>query len=65
MLLGIGTDRRLEQLKEAIGVAQHHDSITGTAKQAVSDDYSERLHQGVTESFEMINEAYRLVDAFT
>lgn len=65
MLLGIGTDKRLERLKEAIGVAQHHDAITGTAKQPVSDDYSERLHQGTTESFDMFSEAYRLVDSFT
>ncbi|KAM4749190.1 lysosomal alpha-mannosidase [Rhinophrynus dorsalis] len=33
-------------LRRAMGVAQHHDAVTGTAKQPVSDDYSLRLSQG-------------------
>ena len=29
-----------------MGVAQHHDAVSGTEKQAVADDYALRLAQG-------------------
>lgn len=29
---------------DALGILQHHDAITGTAKQAVADDYNKRLY---------------------
>ena len=29
-----------------MGVLQHHDAVTGTAKQAVTFDYAQRLHAG-------------------
>lgn len=32
---------------DRIGVAQHHDGITGTGKQAVADDYSWRVSTGI------------------
>ncbi|XP_064094192.1 lysosomal alpha-mannosidase-like isoform X1 [Macrobrachium nipponense] len=57
-LLEMGQDPRLERLKNAMGVMQHHDAITGTAKQAVTDDYYARLTEGVTESFNLVAEAY-------
>ena len=31
---------------EAMGVAQHHDAITGTSKQHVANDYAKRLYIG-------------------
>jgi len=34
-------------LEDAVGVAQHHDAVSGTAKQHVADDYSLRLADGV------------------
>ena len=34
-------------LQDALGVAQHHDALTGTAKQHVANDYAKRLADGV------------------
>ena len=36
-------------LEEAVSVLQHHDSITGTEKQHVTDDYHKRLAKGKAE----------------
>lgn len=36
----------LEALEEALGVAQHHDGVSGTARQHVANDYSRRLALG-------------------
>ena len=33
-------------LEEAMGVAQHHDAVSGTEKQHVANDYAMRLHIG-------------------
>jgi hypothetical protein len=30
-----------------MGVVQHHDAISGTEKQAVADDYAQRLSAGI------------------
>ena len=35
-------------LEEALGVAQHHDAVSGTEKQHVANDYALRLHIGQT-----------------
>ena len=34
-------------LEDAVGVAQHHDAVSGTGKQHVADDYSKRLSAGI------------------
>ena len=41
----------LEKLKQTVGVIQHHDAVTGTEKQHVTDDYHRRIHLGLEESF--------------
>ncbi|XP_015951770.2 alpha-mannosidase [Arachis duranensis] len=37
-------------LGEALGVAQHHDAVSGTAKQHVTDDYAKRLAIGASKA---------------
>ena len=37
----------LYALEDALGMAQHHDAVSGTAKQHVSNDYSKHLHHGI------------------
>jgi hypothetical protein len=41
-------------MMDAIGVNQHHDAVTGTCKQAVANDYSERIYDGI----EKVNSVY-------
>ncbi|CAF3956659.1 unnamed protein product [Rotaria magnacalcarata] len=43
---------------EAMGVAQHHDAVSGTEKQHVADDYAQRLSQGIDIATDVINSSY-------
>ena len=43
---GSTNDLTPDKLEAELGVLQHHDSITGTEKQAVNDDYRIRLNRG-------------------
>ena len=38
-----GNNKSSDTLRRAMGVAQHHDAVTGTSKQHVADDYAKRL----------------------
>jgi hypothetical protein len=31
-----------------MGILQHHDAVTGTAKQAVAENYNSRIFRGMT-----------------
>lgn len=42
----VGAVTQLLQLEEALSVAQHHDAVSGTAKQHVAFDYAKRLADG-------------------
>ena len=37
----------LRTLERAMAVLQHHDAVSGTEKQAVSDDYTKQLSKGI------------------
>ncbi|CAF4157331.1 unnamed protein product, partial [Adineta steineri] len=45
-------------LSEAMGLAQHHDAVSGTSKQHVADDYAQRLSDGIDRAIDVINDAY-------
>lgn len=40
-------DYNSDHLAEPMGIAQHHDSVSGTAKQFVNDDYTKRINVGI------------------
>eukprot|EP00698_Gefionella_okellyi_P007431 TRINITY_DN1813_c0_g1_i1.p1 TRINITY_DN1813_c0_g1~~TRINITY_DN1813_c0_g1_i1.p1 ORF type:complete len:1001 (-),score=263.05 TRINITY_DN1813_c0_g1_i1:1985-4987(-) len=42
-------------LKRAVGLAQHHDAVSGTEKQHVADDYTKRLTIGSQACEQLIN----------
>ncbi|OMO72687.1 hypothetical protein COLO4_27505 [Corchorus olitorius] len=44
-------------LGDALGIAQHHDAVSGTAKQHTTYDYSKHLAIGVTESEAVVSSA--------
>jgi hypothetical protein len=45
-------------LEDAMGIAQHHDAVSGTAKQHTTDDYSKRLALGASKVY---NFPYRMI----
>ncbi|KAG1658220.1 Lysosomal alpha-mannosidase [Nymphon striatum] len=58
--LGDSQDRLdLDVFKQAMGVVQHHDAVTGTAKQHVTDDYYKRLYKGIESCQVVVNNAYK------
>jgi len=58
-ILGEEEYEHVQMLAIAVAQSQHHDSITGTEKQHVSDDYALYLDEGVTASQKVITAAYR------
>jgi len=40
----------LDSLREAMGVMQHHDAITGTEKQHVAEDYARTLAKALEDA---------------
>ncbi|XP_011872614.1 PREDICTED: lysosomal alpha-mannosidase isoform X2 [Vollenhovia emeryi] len=50
-------DKPLEHFREAMGVMQHHDAVTGTEKQLVANDYSRILYESMDHAGEIISQA--------
>ncbi|KAF8754033.1 hypothetical protein HU200_011530 [Digitaria exilis] len=44
-------------LEDAMGIAQHHDAVSGTAKQHTTDDYSKRIALGASKVEKGVNTA--------
>jgi len=41
---------------DSIGIAQHHDSVTGTSKEGVAGDYSSRFYKAMEENNKVYGE---------
>ncbi|XP_031630105.1 lysosomal alpha-mannosidase-like [Contarinia nasturtii] len=50
-------EANLDNLREVMGIMQHHDAVTGTEKQHVADDYARLLHIGFEKCDENIQES--------
>lgn len=46
-------EKELEHFREAMGVMQHHDAVTGTEKQLVASDYSRLLYENIFDNGKM------------
>ena len=64
LFTGVGSDAS-EQLWEAQAVVQHHDAVAGTAKQAVTFDYAQRLAAGIEAADEFLEVAIAQVVSLT
>jgi lysosomal alpha-mannosidase len=53
-------DDLMQMARRAVAVNQHHDAVTGTAKQHVTDDYALRLHNGMEASRAVMVEGLKL-----
>lgn len=52
---------RLTSLRETIGIILHHDAITGTAKQAVTDHYLDLLHRAMDWNVRSVTDFLRVM----
>lgn len=52
---------KVEAFKRAMGVAQHHDAVSGTEKQHVAYDYAKRLANGTAGCQDLMNYFYHNV----
>ncbi|XP_058798646.1 lysosomal alpha-mannosidase-like isoform X2 [Phymastichus coffea] len=59
VLSGAPDSPELQRFREAMGVMQHHDAVTGTEKQHVADDYARILHRSVNDGERLAGEALR------
>ena len=55
------TNEKVDLMRRVMGVMQHHDAVTGTAKQAVTFDYQERLAQGFAMCESVVEAAFKVV----
>lgn len=58
MRQGVNVTEDLRLYKEALGVVQHHDGVSGTEKQHVANDYAQRLAAGAEKCQKVTNAAF-------
>ena len=51
----------LDKFREAMGILQHHDAVTGTEKQHVADDYSRILSNSMSDGEKISTDALRFL----
>lgn len=56
---GVDHEGDISVMKEAMGIVQHTDAVSGTLKQRVADDYARILHKGVEQCQKIQNSFYR------
>jgi alpha-mannosidase len=54
-------EQPLHELDDALGVVQHHDAVSGTAKQHVADDYSKRVQAGMNTASDFVAEKLKTI----
>ncbi|XP_033225890.1 lysosomal alpha-mannosidase-like [Belonocnema kinseyi] len=52
-------DAKLDKFREAMGILQHHDAITGTEQEHVAHDYARILSKSITDAEEISSKALR------
>ena len=50
---------QLYMLDDAMGIAQHHDGVTGTSKQHVAYDYAKRIAEGMSDACSLASNGLR------
>ncbi|XP_060656740.1 LOW QUALITY PROTEIN: lysosomal alpha-mannosidase-like [Drosophila nasuta] len=55
----------LDELRQVMGIMQHHDAITGTEKQAVARDYDRLLNDAVVHAQDNARDALRVLTNLT
>ena len=48
---------KLDNFREAMGIMQHHDAVTGTEKQHVANDYARILSKSMNNGAEIVSDA--------
>ncbi|CAG0879219.1 unnamed protein product [Darwinula stevensoni] len=54
-----GSEENLSQMREVMGVNMHHDAVTGTAKQHVTDDYYRLISLGLDATWTVVRDALK------
>uniref|UniRef100_A0A1I8J3I0 Alpha-mannosidase n=1 Tax=Macrostomum lignano TaxID=282301 RepID=A0A1I8J3I0_9PLAT len=51
-------EAKLDLLRQAMGVVQHHDGVSGTEKQVVAYDYALRVSTGINQAYSLLQSAW-------